>query len=476
VTPIALARDPDYTRILRGQVSSDQGVRRSGWRRVRPHERKVGFVTLRSNAARAPQGPESSHPENRTDRFDIDESAAELRAANSADAPARRLTVLIVVPTLHTGAADTGALDLVRILAGAGHRAIVVSQGGRLEGEVAKAGGVFLARDVASTNPFVMLRNALALAGLVRRERCDVVHAHGRAAAWSAYLAARVTRTPFLTTWYKGFREQNLFKHLYNSVMARGTRVVAVSDQIAELIHDRHGTPEDRIAVVPLSVDFARFDPHAVDAERLEAVRRAWGVKRDARVILVVGRMLRRKGHHVVVTAVHRLKQRGLKDFLCVFAGEDQGRSRYTGELWDQVNETGTTDVVRLVGTVDDMPAAYAVSTVVVSAAVQPEGLQRAVLEAQAMGRPVVVSDLGAGPDVVLAPPAVAEDRMTGLRVPAGDADALAAALIRLFSLPDPARAAIGARGRGWVSAHFNAPDVARAILGLYGEVAKRRS
>ena len=89
----------------------------------------------------------------------------------------------------------------------------------------------------------------------------------------------------------------------------------------------------------------------------------------------MVGRMLRRKGHHVVVKAVHRLKERGLKDFVCVFAGEDQGRTRYTGELWDLVTETGTSDVVRLTGAVDDdMPAAYAAATVVVSASIQPEG------------------------------------------------------------------------------------------------------
>ena len=165
--------------------------------------------------------------------------------------------------------------------------------------------------------------------------------------------------------------------------------------------------------------------------------------------------MLRRKGHHVAVKAVHRLKERGLKDFVCVFAGEDQGRTHYTGELWDLVSATGTADVVRLAGAVDDMPAAYAAATVVVSAAVQPEGLQRAILEAQAMARPVVVSDLAAGPDVVLAPPAVPEERMTGLRVPADDEAALAAALIRLFSLSDAARAAIGRRGREWVGGAF---------------------
>ena len=103
--------------------------------------------------------------------------------------------------------------------------------------------------------------------------------------------------------------------------------------------------------------------------------------------------------------AVRRLKEMGLKDFLCVFVGEDQGKSRYTGELWDLVLATDTADVIRMAGPTDDLPAAFAAATVVVNAATQPEGLQRAILEAQAMASPVVVSDLGAGPDVVLAPP-----------------------------------------------------------------------
>ena len=318
-----------------------------------------------------------------------------------------------------------------------------------------------------------MLRSAFALARLARERRCDLVHAHGRAAAWSAWLAARMAGIPLLTTWYKGFREQNPLKRLYNSVMVRGERVIAVSDQIAELIVERHRVAPGRIAIVPTSIDADRFDPAAVSAARLDAIRRAWGVTPDTRVILVVGRMLRRKGHHVAVKAVHRLKQRGLKDFVCVFAGEDQGRTRYTGELWDLISATGTADVVRSVGAVDDMPAAYAAATVVVSAAVQAEGLQRAILEAQAMARPVVVSDLAAGPEVVLAPPAVAEERMTGLRVPADDEAALAAALIRLFSLSDSARSGIGARGRAWVKDHFDAASVERATLALYAEISR---
>jgi glycosyltransferase involved in cell wall biosynthesis len=378
-------------------------------------------------------------------------------------------TILIVVPGLDAGAADAGAVDLTRVLTAAGHRAIVVSRAGRLVADVTAAGGEFVALDVASNNPIVVVRNAVILARIARERRCDAIHALGRAAGWSAWLAARVRGVPFVTSWYKGFREQNVFKHAYNGIMARGDRVVASSEQIAQLIHDRYGTPWERITVLPSCVDYARFDPAAVSRERVEAMRAAWGVRPETKVILIVGRLLRRKGHHVMVRAARRLKEMGLKDFLCVFVGEDRGHTRYTGELWDLVLSTDTMDVIRMAAPLADMPAAYACAFAVVSAAVQPEGLQRAILEAQAMGKPVIVSDLAAGPEVVLTPPAVPEAHITGLRFPSGDDAALAAALLRLFSMPEPVRAAIGARGRDWVLGHFDAARIAEQTLALYG-------
>lgn len=389
-------------------------------------------------------------------------------------AATRPITALIVTPSLHAGAADSGTVQLVHILASAGHRPIVVSSGGRMVGEVTASGATFIAMNVASTSPVAIMRNAFAMARIVREQRCDLIHAHARAPGWSAYYAAKRTGVPFLTSWYKGFREQNALKRLYNGVMARGDCVVAISDQIAELVVERYKTPWDRIAVIPASIDFERFDPARVSQARIDAVRSAWGVQADTKVILVVGRMLRRKGHHVAVDAVRRLKEMGLKDFMCVFVGEDQGKSRYSGELWDLVLATGTTEVIRMAGPSDDLPAAFAAATVVVNAAVQPEGLQRAILEGEAMAKPVVVSDLGAGPDAVLAPPAVSEDRMTGLRFSAGDSVALAAALVRLFSLPPAARAAMGARGRAWVLANFNTSAAAEPTLRLYEEIAAR--
>jgi glycosyltransferase involved in cell wall biosynthesis len=391
--------------------------------------------------------------------------------SESRTSATRSIAALIVVPTLDAGAADAGAVELVRILKGAGHRAIVVSRAGRLVADVTTAGGEFVPLDVSSNNPIKMLRNGIFLTRLVRERRCAVIHAFGRAGAWSAFLAARLCGIPFVTTWFKGFREQNLLKRLYNGVMACGNRVVASSEQIAQLINDRYGTPWEKITVVPCSIDLDRFNPESVTRERIEAVRGAWGIKPDTKVILITGRILRRKGHHVVVKAVKRLKEMGLKNFLCVFVGEDRGRTRYTGELWDLVLATGTMHVIRMAAPVADMPAAYAAASVVVSAAVQPEGVQRAILEAQAMARPVIVSDLGAGPDVVLAAPTVPESRIAGFRFHSGDDAALAAALLRLFSMPEPNRATIGRRGRAWVLDHFNAEVVAEQTLRLYGEI-----
>jgi glycosyltransferase involved in cell wall biosynthesis len=389
-----------------------------------------------------------------------------------ASAPA--MTVLIAVPTLEAGAADEGAVDVAQMLAANGHRAIVVSSGGRLE---QRLNGVETVRlDMASRNPLVVARNAFALKRLVLQHRCAVVHAFARAPGWSALIAARMTGVPFVTTWYNGFREQNAFKHVYNSVMARGERVIAASDQIADAIAAVYSIAAERILVVPSQIDAARFDPSGMTPERIDAVRASWDIGADTRAVVVIGRILRRKGHHVIVRAARRLKDMGLRDFSFVLIGEDQGRSSYSGKLWDLVLETETSDVIRIAGPPEDLPAAYSASIAVVSPAIQLEGSQRGLLEAMAMARPVIASDLAAGPEVVLAPPAVAEDRITGLRFPSGDDGELAAALIKLLSAPESTRSAMGRRGRERAITQFADSSLATQLLEIYAEIARPRT
>jgi glycosyltransferase involved in cell wall biosynthesis len=401
-------------------------------------------------------------------------SSAPHEAALARPALARRpLTVLIAVPTLETGDADEGAIDLARTLTAAGHRALVVSCGGRLEGELTACGAQLVRLDMASINPVIIARNAFVLARLIRQRHCGVVHALARAPGWSAYAAARMTGVPFLTTWYGVFRDQNPFKHAYNGVMARGEQVIAMSDQIADIIAERHRVAAERIVVIPSHIDISRFDPTRTGPERVDASRDAWGVGPGTRVIMVVGRILRRKGHHVIVRAARRLKDMGLRDFAFVLVGEDNGGSSYSGELWDMVMATKTTDVIRIAGPPADEPAAYLAATAVISAAIQLESPQRSLLEAMAMARPVIVSDLAAGSDTVLAPPAVTEDRMTGWRFRSGDDAELAATLIRLLSASEGTRLAVGRRGRERVKSLFASEAAPDQMLAVYTEIAR---
>jgi glycosyltransferase involved in cell wall biosynthesis len=396
----------------------------------------------------------------------------------SAIAPpaARALVVLIAVPTIEAGAADQGGVDLARILGANGHRAIVVSSGGRLASRLAGSGAEMIQLDMASRSPLAILRNAFALKRLIVQHRCAVVHALARAPAWSAFIAARMAGVPFVTTWYNGFREQNVFKHFYNGVMARGERVIAVSDQIADAIAARYRGASGRIVVIPSRIDVDGFDPALITPQRIAAVRSLWDVGPDTRAIVVIGRILRRKGHHVVVRAARRLKDMGLRNFTFVFVGEDLGHSSYSGELWDLVLATQTSNVIRIAGPPDDMPAAYSAAVAVVYPAIQLVGSQRSVLEAMAMARPVIASNLAAGPDIVLAPPAVTEDRMTGLTFQSGDDGELAAALIRLLSAPERTRLAVGRRGRERAVAQFATEDTATQMLALYSEIVRSRT
>ena len=392
-----------------------------------------------------------------------------------AAVPPLTLTVLIAVPTLEAGAADEGAIELARMLTDAGHRAVVVSRGGPLEAHLAACGADMVRLDTASRNPLVIARNAFVLKRLIAERRCTLVHALARAPAWSALPAARMAGVPFMTTWYNGFRDQNILKRWYNSVMARGERVIALSDRIAEAIAERHREAAGRIVVAPPHIDVEWFDPARVTPERIEAVRAAWGVAVGTRVIMVTGRILRRKGHHVIVRAARRLKDMGLRDFTFAFVGEDHGRSSYSGQLWDMVLATRTSDVIRIVGPPTDAAAAYGAAIAVVSASIQLDSPQRSLLEAMAMARPVIASDLAAGPETVLAPPAVTEDRMTGLRFRSGDDGELAASLIRLLSAAESTRIAIGRRGRERVIAQFASHGTPDQMLAVYAEVARPR-
>src|SRR5436190_23442024 len=141
---------------------------------------------------------------------------------------ARSPVVLQVLPSLVSGGAERGTVELTGALVEAGWTSYVASGGGPLESEIARAGATHLTLPLASKNPLVMRRNAAKLARLIRRLGIDIVHARSRAPAWSAWVAATATGRRFVTTFHNAYGAHTALKRRYNSVMARGDRAVAI--------------------------------------------------------------------------------------------------------------------------------------------------------------------------------------------------------------------------------------------------------
>jgi glycosyltransferase involved in cell wall biosynthesis len=382
--------------------------------------------------------------------------------------PLSGATILQIIPELEAGGAERTAVDIAAGLSRAGARALVATEGGRLVGELQAKGGIWAPFPAGTKNPLAMLFNVRRLAKLCLDEGVALLHARSRAPAWVAHGAARALNLPFVTTYHGSYAGRSSVKLLYNSVMARGDAVIANSHYTAGLVRSLYPQAGERIRVIHRGVDFTRFSPSAVEPERVEALRKAWGVAPHERIVLLAARLTGWKGQKVLIEAAAMLKANGLADVTFVLAGDAQGRDGYVRDLDKAIAAKDLKDVVRRVGHCTDMPAAFLASSVVTVPSTEPEAFGRSAVEAQAMGAPVVVSDLGAVPETVLTPPELAPQERTGWRVPAGDAAALAKALSTALGMGASAREAMATRARIHVERHFSLERMVEDTLDVY--------
>jgi glycosyltransferase involved in cell wall biosynthesis len=274
-----------------------------------------------------------------------------------------------------------------------------------------------------------------------------------------------------VATYHGVYRANSSLKRWYNAVMTRGDLVIANSEYTrAHVLAEHHLDPE-RIVTIPRGVDLDRFTPSWVTADRIEALRREWGVPAEDRrtKFLLAGRLTRIKGHLTIIEAAKRLKARGVADFLILFAGDDQGRTAYREELQTAVFEAALSDQVRLVGHCDDMPAAYLLADVAILPTLVPESFGRAAVEPQVMGRPVIASSEGGTAETVI-------DGVTGWLAPPGDADAWAAAMQRAIELGPGKRLEIGQAGANRARQLYSVDAMCEATLWAYERVLEARA
>lgn len=372
-------------------------------------------------------------------------------------------TIMQVLPALVTGGVERGAADVSAAIVAAGWKSVVVSEGGPMVREVERAGGVHVTLPIGSKNPITMRRNVARLVEVARLHGADLIHARSRAPAWSARSAARELGVPFMTTFHGTYNFGNPLKRWYNSIMAKGTRVIAISDFIARHVTQNYGTPPAILRTIHRGVDVSRFDPSRVSAERVIKLARDWRLPDGLPVVMLPGRLTRWKGQTLLIDAAAKL---GRRDIVVLFVGSDQGRYAYRKELEALVRKRGLEGIVRIVDHCNDMAAAYMLSDVVVSASTDPEAFGRVVAEAQAMGRPVVAPDHGGAPEIL-------KPNETGWLFKPGDAAGLADALKQALALDAAARDDLAGHAIANINDRFTKERMCAATLDVYEEVLR---
>tara|TARA_B100000686_G_scaffold339262_1_gene413023 strand:- start:453 stop:1649 length:1197 start_codon:yes stop_codon:yes gene_type:complete len=374
--------------------------------------------------------------------------------------------VMQVLPALDIGGVERGAIDVAAATVKAGWRSLVVSSGGALVSELQRAGVTHITLPVDSKNPFVMLRNVKRLVSLIRKHDVALVHARSRAPAWSAELAAKRCRLPFVTTFHGTYDTGSPFKYWYGKVMARGERTIAISTFISDYIQRTFKTDPQRIVTIPRGIDPERFNPDNVSPERMIQLASSWRLPDGVPVVMLPGRLTRWKGQLVLIEAIARLNR---DDFCCLLVGTDQGRARYRAELEARIRSAGLAGRMRIMDDMPDMPAAYMLADIVVSASTDPEAFGRVAVEGQAMGRLVIATEHGGARETVIA-------RQTGWLVPPDDPDALAAALDEALSVSPELRSRIGQAARAHAVGNFTVAQMCARTLAVYREVLAEHS
>lgn len=325
------------------------------------------------------------------------------------------MIILQVVPELKSGGVERGTVDFALYLTAQGHRSIVVSAGGTLVARLTETGAVHYTLPVHQKSLFSVWTQAKRLAQIIRKEKVDIVHARSRVPAWSAYLACRWTRTPFLTTCHGVYKPHGLSR-----VMGWGRIVISISHAVSRHVKEKFAVPEHRIRLIHRGVNLDEFVSR--DSGRSGAAT-APLPESDGPIVGIVGRITPLKGHRVLIRAWPRIRQ-VLGNARLWIVGESP-RRRYTEELQALAEKLGVRDSIEFLGTRQDVPAVLSRMSVLAAPAVGEEAFGRVLIEAGACGVPVIASRIGGIVDVV-------DHGVNGLLVPAGDAAALSEAVIGL--------------------------------------------
>ena len=377
------------------------------------------------------------------------------------------LKVLQVIPKLGYGGAETGCYDLAHYLSENNCSSYIVTSGGELLKFIDRKKVKLIKLPVHSKNPILILFNSIALVFIILLNNISIVHARSRAPAWSCLIATKITRRKFVTTFHGTYNFKNPIKKFYNSIMVRSNVIIAGSNFIFSHIKNnylKYLNLEKKFLVIFRGINVDYFDPSTTLEVDENDLLSSWRVSRDKKLILMPGRLTAWKGQDVFIEALNLVnKELGHQSFYAVILGSDQGRDIYSKKIKRLAEQYRLTSQLKFVEHCKNMPLAYKLSDLVVSASIEPEAFGRVAIEAQSMEKPIIASDIGGSNETII-------DNVTGFLFQSGNAEALSKKIVEVLQLDESRLKSIGIEGRKNIIKKFN---VEKMCFSTYSEYKK---
>ena len=380
---------------------------------------------------------------------------------------ASKLKVLQVIPRLGYGGAETGCYDLAHYLHEQDCKSYIVTSGGELIKYIDKKKVKLIKLPVQSKNPLLILINSIALTLLILFLNISIVHARSRAPAWSCYIATKITRRKFVTTFHGTYNFKNSIKKFYNSIMVKSDVLIAGSNFIFSHISENYQkflNSKKKFLVIFRGINTEYFDSDIIKKKDIDKLKATWKIEDNKKIILLPGRLTAWKGQEMFIEAINFFKQSNPElDFVAVILGDDQGRTVFRKKLERLVEQFNLTQNIKFVDNCNVMPVAYYISDVIVSSSIEPEAFGRVSVEAQAMKKPIIASNIGGSKETVI-------DNKTGLLFESGNPKSLCDKLNEIIKLDTLTLDLMGREGRKNVINRFN---IEKMCLNTYSEYKK---
>jgi len=378
-----------------------------------------------------------------------------------------KLKVLQVIPRLGYGGAEIGCYDLAHYLKEQKSSSFIATSGGELLKYIDKKKVKLFRLPVHSKNPLLILINIFILTFIVLFYKINILHVRSRAPAWSCYYVSKITRCKLVTTFHGTYNFNNSIKKKYNAIMLQSDCVIAGSNFIFSHIKEKYPEYISRIKkflVIFRGINTEYYDPDNIkEADRIKFLKKL-NIDANKKIILMPGRLTEWKGQEIFIEALNDLKTKfGYKNFIAILLGSDQGRKIYKKKLIRLIERFRLNNEVIFLEHAPSMPVAYSVSSVIVSASIEPEAFGRISVEAQSMKKPIVASDIGGSRETIV-------DNKTGLLFSSSDHHSLSEKLDFIFRLDDTSLNVMGNNGRKNVQKKFN---VEKMCFSTYSEYKK---